>query len=332
MTLSCRQKNRFWAVAGVAFALVSFNLAGPNSPGLSSAAAETDTAEKETPAASPEDEAALKQKHAEYLRQMRERVSAARIHVAGIQTEAELVAEPLMRFNNQSLRNVDATLWGWTSAGRLVGVCKLIRMEKFRPDEGPWLYCFTSLSPGPIDAEFGVGPAFSSEKPGIELQKIEKAPIPANGKAERLRQMKDLASRFTATTTDYADRAEELRLLPRPIYRYQLPEDNKPDDGALLDGAVFAMSIEGTAPTVLVLIELHHRGQEHPNGNSPFRTAPGPRSRSSLTDARCGRNPSSCGPAITTTGRHSGNSSVPPASGSVFRNIVGPQARRRQRR
>jgi hypothetical protein len=239
----------------VIFAILSFP--GSPIPPVPASAAETDKSGDSPAPADADDKAAFKKKHAEYLRQMRERVVAAKIHVAD--ADAELIAEPLMRFNNRSLRNVDATLWGWSSGGRLVGVCKLIRMEKFRPDEGPWLFCFTSLSPERVDAEFAVGHTFSAEKPGIELKKIEKGPVPGKSNPERLRQIKELASRFTATTTDYANHSEELRLLPRPIYRYQLPERNKPADGELLDGAIFAMSIEGTAPTALVLIELHHR-------------------------------------------------------------------------
>jgi hypothetical protein len=243
-----------------AFALFTFSGLGvPGSPIPPVAAAETDRGNDSPAPLDETEEAALKKKHAEYLKQMRERIAAATIRVAGAKSDAELIAEPLMRFNNQSLRNVDATLWGWTSGGRVVGVCKLIRMEKFRPDEGPWLYCFTSLSPDRVDAEFSVGHTYSAEKPGIELKKIEKGPVPGKTNAERLRQIKELSSRFTATTTDYANHSEELRLLPRPIYRYELPEPNKPADGDLLDGAIFAMSIEGTAPTALVLIELHHR-------------------------------------------------------------------------
>ena len=64
----------------------------------------------------------------------------------------------------------DAGPRNWTD---LVGVCKLARFERFRPDEGPWLYCFTSLSPERVDAEFAGGHKFSAEKPGIELKAID---------------------------------------------------------------------------------------------------------------------------------------------------------------
>jgi hypothetical protein len=199
------------------------------------------------------DDLAIKKKHAEYLQQMRERFAAAKVRVAGAESDAELIAEPLMRFNNRSLRNVDATLWGWTSGGRLVGICKLCRFEKFRPDEGPWLYCFTSLSTERVEAEFSTGYTYSAEKPGVELKTIDKAAAPGAGNAERLRRMKEISNRFGGTTTDYLNHTEELRLLPRPIYRYQQP------DGDVLDGALFAMSVEGTAPIAVVLIELHRK-------------------------------------------------------------------------
>jgi len=261
-TLFDRERIWRWFVAVGVMGLAALSSLECRILPVSVAAGETGIADKDKVAPTPadaDDKAAIKKKHAEYLRQMRERVMAAKIRVADAPSDAELIAEPLMRFNNRSLRNVDATLWGWTSGGRLIGVCKLIRMEKFRPDEGPWLYCFTSLSPEHVDAEFPLGHTFSAEKPGIELKKIEKGPVPGKTNAERLRQIKELSSRFTATTTDYANHSEELRLLPRPIYRYELPERKKPADGDLLDGAIFAMSIEGTAPTALVLIELHHR-------------------------------------------------------------------------
>jgi hypothetical protein len=244
-----------WLMAFALFGLAHLGFPNIEIGLVPSAACETDKGDKEEAAPDSADEAALKKKHAEYLKQMRERSAAAKVRIAGAETDADLILEPLMRFNNRSLRNADATLWGWTSKGRLVGVCKLARFERFRPDEGPWLFCFTSLSPERVEAEFGGGHKFSAEKPGIELKTIDNAAAPGEGKAERLRRMKEISSRFTGTTTDYANHSEELRLLPRPIYRYQQP------DGDLLDGAVFALSIEGTAPTALVLIELHRKAE-----------------------------------------------------------------------
>ncbi len=258
----CRITIGRWFVAFAVFGMAHLWLPGFQFQSVSSDAGEPDndgTGNETSSKLEQAEEATLKKKHVEYLKQMRERLAAAKVRVADAETDADLIAEPLMRFNNRSLRNADATLWGWTSRGRLVGVCKLIRMERFRPDEGPWLFCFTSLALERVDAEFGGGNKFSAAKPGIELKVIDKTAGVSEGKVERLRRMKDISSRFTATTTDYANRSEELRLLPRPIYRYEQPA------GDLVDGAVFAMSIEGTAPTALVLIELHHNEGEMPN-------------------------------------------------------------------
>ena len=65
--------------------------------------------------------------------------------------------------------------------------------------------------------------------------------------------MKEISSRFTATISDdVLNIREELRLLPRPIYRYEMPA------GDLLDGAVFGFAI-GAAPNALLILELHKR-------------------------------------------------------------------------
>jgi hypothetical protein len=68
--------------------------------------------------------------------------------------------------------------------------------------------------------------------------------------------MKTLAEEFESTLVgwkqDNTDR-EELRLLARPLYRYE------PDGGDVIDGAVFAFAM-GTDPESLLLIEAVKRG------------------------------------------------------------------------
>jgi hypothetical protein len=72
----------------------------------------------------------------------------------------------------------------------------------------------------------------------------------------RLRQMKAIVERFKATMTgwkgDNSDR-EELRLLPRPLYRYELKEA-KESIPNLVDGALFAF-VMGTDPEVVMVLE-----------------------------------------------------------------------------
>ena len=68
--------------------------------------------------------------------------------------------------------------------------------------------------------------------------------------------MKAIAESFKATMTGWAadnsDR-EALRLLPRPLYRYDLAGAKEPDP-KLLDGALFAFVL-GTDPEVVLALE-----------------------------------------------------------------------------
>jgi hypothetical protein len=101
---------------------------------------------------------------------------------------------------------------------------------------------------------------WSPETPGVTFQDIPGAPAPAGTPALRLTQMKALADRFKATMTGWkADRSdrEELRLLPKPLYRYESIESAGKDPG-WIDGAVFAF-VQGTDPEALLLLEAINR-------------------------------------------------------------------------
>ena len=69
--------------------------------------------------------------------------------------------------------------------------------------------------------------------------------------------MKALAERFEGTMTGWnaADSDNEtLRLLPRPVYRYEISQDNKASY-VPLDGALFAFST-GTDPEIVLVLEV----------------------------------------------------------------------------
>jgi hypothetical protein len=90
------------------------------------------------------------------------------------------------------------------------------------------------------------------EKAGVEYAPIPDAPAPKDSRSGRLRQIKLLAERFQSTMLGWkadTNDQEKLRLLPRPLYRYN------PDSGPVVDGAVFAFVL-GTDPESLLLIEL----------------------------------------------------------------------------
>ena len=126
------------------------------------------------------------------------------------------------------------------------------------PWEGRLCYEFVSLSrvAGLVarDSESDAV-VWSPQAAGVEFLDIPDAPMPADSPAARLRQMKSLAERFAVTLTGWQANPtrEELRLLPRSLYRYELTASGQshPD---LHDGALFAF-VQGTDPEALLLLE-----------------------------------------------------------------------------
>ena len=105
-----------------------------------------------------------------------------------------------------------------------------------------------SLSDSKLVARHNNQTFWQTEKPGLEFNRFPDAPEPADSAAKRLVQMKDLARRFKCRLSDINRDSEELRLLPRPLYRYKTERQD------LADGALFAF-VQGTDPEVVVVIE-----------------------------------------------------------------------------
>jgi hypothetical protein len=126
----------------------------------------------------------------------------------------------------------------------------------------PWAmrleHDFESLSRDNILAKRDDAVIWQPQEAGVKFADVPSAPIPDDSRPQRLRQMKTLAEKFQATLLgwkrDNSDR-EELRLLTRPLYRYD------PKAGPVIDGAVFAFAM-GTDPEVLLLIEAVKEGDK----------------------------------------------------------------------
>ncbi len=110
---------------------------------------------------------------------------------------------------------------------------------------------FESLSRGKVIAKRSGTVVWQPQEPGVNFADIPAAPPVEDSRPQRLRQMKSLAEKFRGTLLgwkrDNSDR-EELRLLTRPLFRYD------PQEGPVIDGAVFAFAM-GTDPEILLLIE-----------------------------------------------------------------------------
>ncbi|HEY1376817.1 MAG TPA: hypothetical protein VGF55_08480 [Gemmataceae bacterium] len=165
---------------------------------------------------------------------------------------APLTPVPVIRWRNVTRgQEGEAMMVVWPRNGRPVAMASIF----------PWgaamTHEFDSLSrESKLVAREDGRVIWSPKAAGVEFKEVPNAPKPAKSPAERLRQMKAIAAEFKATMTGWAgdnsDR-EELRLLPRPLYRYDLTGAKAPQP-PLVDGGLFAY-VMGTDPEVVLALE-----------------------------------------------------------------------------
>jgi hypothetical protein len=169
----------------------------------------------------------------------------------------ELVQNPLLRFNDAARSFPDGTLWAWGRVGRPAA---LLCIALYTPTAGvpEWNHEFTSLSAATLTAEGSAGQKWSPQKPGLTMQVLPDATTPADTSANRLRQMKELARRFSAfEILRPQGQRYELRLLTSPVHQYAHP------DSGLIDGTIFIFAY-GTNPEVALLIEAERTAPSLP--------------------------------------------------------------------
>jgi hypothetical protein len=206
------------------------------------------------------DDAAQAAERKRLRQQAAERIAKVKVARAEKPDRAgELVANPLMSYTDEPLSIDAATLWAWgfKKGARPIAVCKVEHYDKTRravPAE--WLYCFASLSADRIRGDWPDGHQWTASRAGVVFRDIPDAPAPGATTAARLRQMKDVSRRFTASFEfGTAKNYQELRLLPQPVYSYADAE------AGIVDGAIFVSAMNGTNPTALFLVELQKEGE-----------------------------------------------------------------------
>jgi hypothetical protein len=156
-----------------------------------------------------------------------------------------IVSDPVLRWTNPLRGTVDGATFLWVADGRPEAVGSFFRYTEgakvVEDDE------FQSLATTGLTAARSGRRTWAPRGAGIVVAPIPGAPKPAGSPAERLRQMHTLASEFHASFDTDKDKTD-LRLLSKPLYRYQ---SHRPD---LLDGALFAFVLT-TDPEVLLVIE-----------------------------------------------------------------------------
>jgi hypothetical protein len=158
--------------------------------------------------------------------------------------------EPVLRWPNPTRETPEGATFIWTLDGRPEAIACIWK-------HGILSLAFHSLSTDKLSAHDGQQVVWHPESAGISLESFADAPQPADSATKRLSQMKDLARRFTCRITGDRD-GEELRLLPRPLYRYQTERND------LIDGALFAF-VQGTDPEVILILEARRREGGQPD-------------------------------------------------------------------
>ena len=172
-------------------------------------------------------------------------------------SSTELLARPVLRWRNTARgQDGEAMFVIWHQVGHPLA------MASIYPWAGNLMHEFDLLARKPgLVAKSKEDVIWMPTSAGVDFRKVPDAKVPAASPAARLREMKVIAERFEGTMTGWnsADSDnEKLRLLPRPLYRYQV----SPEEGARdvpLDGALLAFAT-GTDPEIVLVIEAFGTG------------------------------------------------------------------------
>ncbi|MCC9600437.1 hypothetical protein LOC67_07680 [Stieleria sp. JC731] len=179
------------------------------------------------------------------------RTAMERMHAtsnqAGKVSEVEFNTQPILRFGDATRQTVDGTVWS-LGKGRPQAI---VAMELTTNAQGEVKlhYEFLCLTDQKLRVQAGPGWIWTPRQSEMQIQDlVVETPVHRSAILRR-RQMKQLASRFSASEfmegEDYV-----LRMLPNPVVSYKI--EDKPDS----EGAVFAFS-NGTNPEVLLFIESY---------------------------------------------------------------------------
>lgn len=163
--------------------------------------------------------------------------------------KAEIVAEPVFRWQNLSRANGQSgAMFVWTHAGRpyVIGGVFSNPENKRRVI----MHEFHALGPERLFPVFRESESKWLPGAGVELRPLPNSPKVEESASKRLLQLRAIARDFSANSTDNEKQRWELRLLPKPLYRYDKSQDE------VVDGALFAfVSDAGTDPEIILVLE-----------------------------------------------------------------------------
>ena len=169
-------------------------------------------------------------------------------------TGFERVPRSLLRWSN----TIDNLAYGdtfvWTDRGCAKAIISIFALGP--PRNSVAAEC-QSLTDVPFEMHRDGTVVWRPRAAGVSFQPVDDVPPPAVAATSRLVQMRAIARRFRADFAKYQspDDYTQLRLLPKPLYRYDS------QDEAIIDGAVFAF-VDATDPELLLVIEARREDDQ----------------------------------------------------------------------
>jgi len=169
-------------------------------------------------------------------------------------TPLELQTNPVLRWSNPIVGEIYGNVFVWTAQGRPEMIGSIYKWYT------PYTHMsaeFHSLARGPLTGKLAGQPVWFPTRGGVEFKPVPEAPAPASSDAPRLRQMQSAAEGFSVeiVSRERPDQVYQLRLMPRPVYRYKSP------DQEITDGAIFVF-VHATDPETWLIFETRRAGQE----------------------------------------------------------------------
>jgi hypothetical protein len=160
----------------------------------------------------------------------------------------DLRQEPVYVWTN-AIRGQHGAVYVWTWHGRPEAIASIFSTPAPIKGKRSILHEFHSLSTSVLVPQ-REGENRWEPQAGLTFKPLPDAPVPADSARQRMFQMRALSRDFTAHSIDQAERPWELRLLTRPLFRYEST------DSGIIDGALFAfVTSAGTDPEVIVVLE-----------------------------------------------------------------------------
>jgi hypothetical protein len=179
-------------------------------------------------------------------------LDALKVSVVGSGDIATWQVNPqaLLKYNDPARRYLAGGVWRIGMSGRPKGLVVLeLWPDDASPGRGKLHHELSSFQSGGLELTSSADIAWHPRKSVLDFKPLSHVTPPAQTAKQRLQQMKQIAREF-AIEENYKGDVSVLRLLPRPIDRY---EDR---EAGVDDGAMFAFTY-GTNPELVLLLECH---------------------------------------------------------------------------